>query len=461
MMFIPDDTIAALSTPPGEGGVGVIRLSGNKALSIAEKIFHPLRAGSRIRHYRLRLGWIKDPETKEIIDEALLAFMQAPYSFTTQDVVELQVHGGMVALKKILTLCLKSGARLAEPGEFTRRAFEGGRIDLLQAESTLEIIRAKTEAALTGAASQLNGDLSLKIKDLRRRLIGWLTQVEAELEFPEEDVSYLDRPDLSLQFKTALADLKELLSGAEKGKLIRDGVSLVIAGRPNVGKSSLLNQLLGEDRAIVTEIPGTTRDTVEEWFNLYGGLVRLIDTAGIRHPKDEIEQLGIERTRHNLAKADLVYLVLDAGKPLAPEDLALIKETESRYRFCLLNKADLETRTKAEDLTGFLPVSQIFLVSAKTGLGINTLLKATHDFISNRLIKPGESLLVLNLRQRESLRKAELALKRAKAHLDKGLSEEFIALDLRQGVENLGELSGENLSEEILDRIFSEFCIGK
>lgn len=439
----------------------MVRLSGQLAKAVAEGIFTPRTAGRALEHYRFQLGWVKDPETKEIIDEALLLYMRAPHSFTTQDVVEIQAHGGAAGLKKILELCLRRGARLAEPGEFTRRAFEGGRIDLLQAEATLEIIRAKTEAALNSSARQLQGELSLTLRALRSRLLEWLTGVEAELEFPEEGVSYLDREKLSREVEEAAAELRDLSAGAEKGRLVRDGVSLVIAGRPNVGKSSLLNCLLGEDRAIVTAIPGTTRDTVEEWFNLYGILIRLIDTAGLRKAQDEIEQLGVERTRRNLKAAELVYLVLDGSRPLTPQDHAILEEMRGKNGFCLLNKADLELRLDSQELRQYFPPERIFAISAKNGQGVKPLLKATHAFLSAFLQIRPEAAIVLNLRQRESLKQALSGLELAKAHLDEGLSEEFIALDLREAAGCLGELSGESLSEEVLERIFSQFCIGK
>jgi len=461
-MFLNEtDTIAAISTPPGVSGIGIIRLSGPLSLSIAKKLFQPRRKKNDFAPYRLHLGWIKKPESGEIIEEALLAVMRAPFSFTTQDVVEFQCHGGIISLKKVLELCLKAGARLAEPGEFTRQAFEGGRIDLIQAQATFEMIRARTESALSAAASQLKGDLSAQFKELRAQVVSWLTLLEAELEFPEENISLLNRKELASQIKAALDKINSLLKDAERGKFLREGVSLVIVGAPNVGKSSLLNRLLGEDRAIVTSIPGTTRDSLEEWFNLGGNLIRLIDTAGLRNPADEIEELGIKRTRRNLKKAEMILMVLDNSRPLSPEDRSIFAELPDKPVFYVLNKSDLPLKPDLDRDLQALPPDKVFHISAKTGKGIEELLNALSRHIAFDFIPEGESFIMLNLRQLESLKKADKALKLAKENLDKGCSEEFIALDLRGAAANLGELTGEDISEEVLDKIFSEFCIGK
>ncbi|GAB4442136.1 MAG: tRNA uridine-5-carboxymethylaminomethyl(34) synthesis GTPase MnmE [Chloroflexi bacterium OHK40] len=456
-----DDTIAAIATPPGEGGVGVVRVSGPAARAIAARIFRPLRPGP-LRPYRLRYGHVVDPESGTTVDEALLALMAAPRSFTREDVVELSCHGGPLPLQTTLTLALAAGARLARPGEFTMRAFLNGRLDLSQAEATLDVIRAQTSAGLALAQAQLGGWLARQVRAIRATLLECLAYLTVVVDFPEDEVA---PQDLGPQLFTSLAGVTELLRGAEQGVVYRQGARAAIVGRPNVGKSSLLNALLRADRAIVTPVPGTTRDTLEETASLDGIPVVLVDTAGIHASDDPVERLGIERSRVALATADLALFVLDAGQPVGADDHAIARLAADTPTILVLNKADtagvepLSTAAPALDLPRLLATVR---TSALTGAGLSELTTAVaRALLGGAPMASAEARLVTNPRHRDSLRRADEYLRAARDGWNAGHPADLIAGDLTAALNALGEITGETVGDDLLDVIFSRFCIGK
>jgi len=455
-----EDTIAAISTPLGEGGIGIVRISGGDAFSITQKILKLPRNKKvgEIKNRYLYYGFILSPETGEEIDEVLVSFMKAPHTYTREDVVEINSHGGSVVLSKILKLVLTLGARLAEPGEFTYRAFINGRIDLAQAEAVLDIIRAKTEKALKIAFSQLKGNLSKEVGAIYNKLINWLAYIEADIDYPEEDISPFNPQEFLPEVLKCIEKIKLLLAEADEGKILREGINTVILGRPNVGKSSLLNNLLGEPRAIVTSVPGTTRDRIEEYINLKGIPLRIIDTAGIRTTCDPVESIGVEKALEAMQKANLVLYLIDSTQDFHNDDIALLTQIKHARTILVINKIDLSNRRplipKGLRFDGIVETSQI------TGEGLDKL----EDNII-RLIYQGKvssSLpLVSNLRHKEALIKALKSLDRVIETINKGFSSEFIALDLRASLEALGEITGSCVGEEVLEAIFSNFCVGK
>lgn len=457
-----EDTIAAISTPLGIGGIGVVRLSGPQALEIALRIFRPKggRKDSLLSH-RFYLGEVVRPIDQSVIDEVLLVFMRRPKTYTREDVVEIQCHSGILILKEILEAVLQSGARLAEPGEFTKRAFLNGRIDLTQAEAVIDLISAKTQKALELANRQRSGKLAFQVQQLREELMDLLTYVEAGIDFPEEEIPQLSGPELSRRLQDLRHRLQVLIASYAEGKIFREGMAAVIVGRPNVGKSSLLNALLGEERAIVTSIPGTTRDVLEEVINVRGIPLRILDTAGLRHAQDLIEEEGVRRTKKCLQEADLVIWVLDGSEPENSEDLAILSEIRGRNVLVAINKNDLPPKLSLAFLQNELPSAPCISVSALYGKGLEELKDALASLILKDKVSDSAEVIVSNIRHKQSLESAKNALERAIDSLQKNLTEEFIALDLRQGWEALGEITGETASEEVLERIFSKFCIGK
>jgi tRNA modification GTPase len=470
-----DDTIAAIATPPGEGGLAIIRLSGPDALKIVAQLFRPLRPGP-LRPYRMRYGHIVDPLNAAVVDEAMAAFMRAPRSFTREDVVELSLHGGTLPAQTTLRLCLAAGARLARPGEFTMRAFLNGRIDLSQAEATLDVIRAQTDAALALAQAQLGGWLAQEVRAARAALLEALAYVTVMVDFPEDEVA---PQDVGPQLRAGLTTVETLLSGADQGMLYRQGARIALVGRPNVGKSSLLNALLRADRAIVTPIPGTTRDTLEESANLAGIPVVLIDTAGIHASPDLVERLGIERSRAALAQADLALLVLDATTPPGPDDYAIAELIGARPFIVVWNKIDQGSGVRGQGsgeqenrVTGeqaaLIPHPSSFLlppssfVSAHTGQGLAELAQT----IAQRLLgdaPPATAMarLVSNPRHHDALRRAYEYLAAALAGYEAQHPTDLLAGDLTAALNALGEITGESVGDDLLDVIFSRFCIGK
>jgi len=446
-----EDTIAALSTPLGESGIGIVRLSGASALAIIEKLFH-----HPLQDRRLVYGHIIDPATKEVVDEVLVSYMAAPHTYTREDIVEINCHGGPSPLQRVLELVLRHGARTANPGEFTLRAFLNGRIDLAQAESVLDVVRAKTSASLRVALHGLGGSLSQSLKSVRSELMSVLAYLTARIDFPEDEVA---EQEIIPPLEKAQDILKELILSAEQGIVYRQGVRTAIVGRRNVGKSSLLNRLLGQSRAIVSPVPGTTRDTVEEVVNLKGVPFVLTDTAGMVQRKGLVESLGIARSRKAIEQADIVLLVLDASTPLRSSDreiIALLSELRKKEVLVAANKCDLPRRATLDKLT-WNTVS----VSALSGEGLDKLEQRMADCALGGKVYTSDALLVSNPRHKACLEQAEDHLEQALSGIASQMPDDFITIDLTAALNALGEITGETVSEELLETIFGNFCIGK
>lgn len=456
----PGDTIAGISTPLGIGGIGVIRISGPRALAVADRLFTAKSRRDLLSH-KVHLGEIKDPETGAVLDEVFLIPMRAPKTYTREDVVEIQCHSGSLILRKILEAVLKSGARLAEPGEFTRRAFLNGRIDLPQAEAVIDLISSKTQRSLELANRQRSGYLGREVARIKDDLANVLALLEAEIDFPEEETGETPRREVAAGLRNAAGRLASLLRTYEEGRLFREGVSAVIIGRPNVGKSSMLNRLLQEERAIVTSIPGTTRDVIEEIVNLNGIPLTLVDTAGLRAAQDIIEEEGIRRTRDCLARADLAIWVVDGSESLNPEDLDILPQVGSLKTIVALNKADLPAGASGTELRERIPDTPIVPVSALRGTGIEELKDQIHSLILKGGEETSAEVIISNMRHKQAVTEAHAAVCQALESWARNLSPEFAAVDLQRALSALGELVGETTSEDILDLIFSRFCIGK
>jgi len=459
-MFDLTDTISAISTPPGEGGIGIVRVSGPASISIAKKIFTTPKGESLngVESHKLIHGYIKDPDTRKNIDEVLLAVMHSPKSFTGEDVVEISCHGGSLPLNRILSLTIKSGARLAEPGEFTKRAFLNGRLNLLQAEAVIDIIKSKSDTALESAMNQLQGGLAKQIASIRNKLIDILAEIETDIDFPEEDIEFKNKLEFKKGLESVLTEIGQLVDSYRYGKIYREGVSVVIAGRPNVGKSSLMNALLNEERAIVTSIPGTTRDTIEEGLNINGLTIKIVDTAGIRESEGFVEQEGIKRTQKAIEGAGLIIFLLDGSEGLREKDKDLIKEIKQKNKpvIIAINKIDVGNKNSSEWTGG-----EFLKISALKNIGLDELRNKIFDIIYNGHCKTPEGIFITRERHRERLSKAHDSLSKAVNAINQNLSSEFIAADLRLSLESLGEITGETYSEDVLNRIFQEFCIGK
>ncbi|THJ21152.1 MAG: tRNA uridine-5-carboxymethylaminomethyl(34) synthesis GTPase MnmE [Nitrospira sp. CG24E] len=470
-----DDTICAIATPIGEGGIGIVRLSGSHSLIVASNVVR-LRSGnplSSVASHTLHLADLVIPPPKkqedggavhqglfqsDLLDEALVVYMKAPRSFTAEDVVEIQSHGGALVLGMVCRVCIESGARMAEPGEFTKRAFLNGRLDLSQAEAVLDTIRATSSAGLLVAQRQLRGDLAREIEQARTALLTVLAHVEAGIDFVGEDISFLQRDELMRIVTEAWAVVQKLEATAQEGRILREGARIVILGRPNVGKSSLLNCFLKEERAIVTAIPGTTRDVIEESIDLDGVMIRLIDTAGMRDTDDLVEQEGIKRARAAQGEADLLLVVLDGTVPITYDDRLLLSVVRDRKHMVLLNKADLaDTLPRDSTLAGY----PTYAVSAKTGLGIEAVKAALRAQLVSGCFDAAASVMVTNVRHRDALRRAAESLGQALESVQSGMAGELISIDVRAAADALGEITGAITTDEILGQIFSEFCIGK
>lgn len=455
-MLALDDTIAAISTPIGEGGIGIVRLSGPQAKDILAQVFVPAAAGvSAPQSHRMAYGHVKDPASGVVLDEVLALWMRAPHTYTRQEVVEVHCHGGIVPLRHVLELVLRCGARLAQPGEFTLRAFLNGRIDLAQAEAVLDIVQAKTDASLRVALQQLDGQTSSQVKQVRSALVEALAYVQAALDFPEDEIPALD---LASRLAQARQQIQALIAQANQGLVYRQGVRTAIVGRPNVGKSSLLNALLRSDRAIVTPVPGTTRDTLEETLNLRGIPLCLVDTAGITESTDLIEALGVERSRHALQQADLVLAVIDGSEPLQPEDLAIAGSLGKRSVILVVNKVDLPAVAAEHAL---LPNARHVHVSALTGAGLPLLEEAIVQAIFSGQVQSSDLPVVSNPRHCAILRHALEHVVAAESMAQTDGEADLLAIDLTAAVSALGEITGETVDEDLLEAIFSSFCVGK
>jgi tRNA modification GTPase len=460
-----DDTIAAISTPLGEGGIGIVRLSGKDSVEIAEKIFSSPKKKSlkNMESYRIIHGHIHDPFTGQKIDEVLVTLMKSPYSYTKEDVVEINCHGGMITLRKTLELVLRQGARLADPGEFTRRAFLNGRIDLSQAEAVLDLIRSRTDESRRIALEQLQGGLSEKITALRDRIMEICVNVEAYIDFPEDEIETASKQDLSASMKNISRDIETLLKTYDEARFFREGLSTAIVGRPNVGKSSLLNALLKKDRAIVTEVPGTTRDVIEEYLNINGLPLRIMDTAGIRNVEDIAEREGVKRSLKSIENVDLVIAIFDRSEPLKTEDFEVIEKINNKNAIIVLNKCDLPAAIQQNSLTSFIlhPSSFILNISATRGDGLEELKDAIFNSCLKDWKEEREGVVVTNLRHKTSIENALASLDRSVKALTDNQPIEIIALELRDSLDKLGEIVGAVTTEDILNRIFNDFCIGK
>jgi len=466
-----EETIAAIATPPGPGGIGVIRISGPLSLQIFQRLFlprHKVRPQGYESH-RMYYGWIIDPDSSSPVDEVLGVFMQGPNTYTREDVVEIQCHGSYLVLQEILSLITAAGARLAEPGEFTKRAFLNGRLDLTQAEAVIELIEARTDAGRSMAMGQLQGRLYEKVSAIQEKLVAMRAIIEVAIDFPEDETDILDSAALMQQLKTGVEEpLALLIARADEGKIFREGISAVILGRPNVGKSSLLNTLLEEDRALVTPIPGTTRDTIEEFINIKGMPVRIVDTAGIRHTSETVEEMGIQRARAKLADAELVLFMLDATESLTEKDEALyesVKQNRKKQKVLLvLNKIDIGLEASPEKYRKALGNEELVSVSAKLHTGITELKNSIFSLITGTTKGPGwdpGAAVVPNVRHKDALIKGLEACRRVKQDLEIKISPDLLAIDIQSALDYLGDIVGETTTEDVLDMIFERFCIGK
>ncbi|MFR5470185.1 MAG: tRNA uridine-5-carboxymethylaminomethyl(34) synthesis GTPase MnmE [Romboutsia timonensis] len=459
-MFI-DDTISAIATAPGEGGIGIIRISGEKSLQVAQSIFKS-KSGKMIKDYNARTliyGTVVDNE--KVIDEVLVAYMKGPNSYTAEDVIEINCHGGFISVKKILELILSKGVRLAEAGEFTKRAFLNGRIDLSQAEAIIDVIKSKTDMAHEVAQSQLEGSLAKKIKDLRMNVTEVLAHLEVSIDFAEEDVEEITYQTLEEKSLELRNEIKKLYDTAESGKILRDGLKTVIVGKPNVGKSSLLNSILGENRAIVTDIAGTTRDVIEEFVNIKGIPLKIVDTAGIRETEDVVEKIGVEKSRESFSTADLVIMVLDASRKLSEEDMEILESLKNKKTIVLLNKMDLEPQIELEKIEEFVNSEDIIKISALKHQGIEELQDKIEAMVYHGSVKNSSNLMITNSRHKDALFKAYESINDAISAIEQRMPYDFIEVDFKNIWDYLGYINGDTVREDLLDTIFANFCIGK
>ena len=455
------DTIAAISTPPGEGAISIVRMSGEEAVSIAQKVFSG-KDLTQAKSHTINYGHIVDPKTHEEIDEVMVSLMLAPKTFTREDVVEINCHGGIVATNRILQLLLINGARLAEPGEFTKRAFLHGRIDLTQAESVMDLIRAKTDRSMKIALNQLDGNLSHLIDSLRKDILDVLAQVEVNIDYPEyDDVEEMTTKLLKEKAIEIKQRIEQLLKTASQGKIMREGLATALVGRPNVGKSSLLNHLLHEDKAIVTDVAGTTRDVIEEYVNVSGVPLKLIDTAGIRETDDKVEKIGGERSKKAIEQSDLVLLVLNAAESLTKEDLELIRLTNDKKRIIILNKTDLEEKLDRKELAKISENAPVYATSILKNEGVEALEEAISKLFFNGIENSQSTVMVTNARHIALLKKAQNSLDSVLEGISSGMPVDLVQIDMTEAWNLLGEITGESYEDELLDQLFSQFCLGK
>ncbi len=459
------DTIAAIATPPGEGGIGIVRLSGKNSLAIAEQIFESKQKKKvcEQKNFTVRHGHVvaRSGQTKKTVDEALLTVMRSPKSYTGEDVVEISTHGGQAVLQEVLRLATQAGARLAEPGEFTKRAFLNGRMDLLQAEAVLDLIQAKTAQTLRWASSQLEGTFSRKMCAVKEALLELLSHLEADVDFPDDFPDTDSTKQIERKLLASQADIQALLDGSRLGFLAKRGLKVAIWGRPNVGKSSLFNQLTSSNRVIVTPYPGTTRDVVEEEVAIAGFPVRLQDTAGVQQTQNPIEKEGVERSRKAMDSADLVVFVLDGSQNLHPQDKELFEECREKAMILVLNKSDLSPKIGQQDLCAFGVTSPVVSCSCLEEKGVEGLKQEIFRFISKGIVEIPDEAVVSTVRQKNALQEAADDLKRAHEACVKCFSSEFIASDVRRALDQLGILVGEVVTDDVLETLFSKFCIGK
>ncbi|MDQ0158384.1 tRNA uridine-5-carboxymethylaminomethyl(34) synthesis GTPase MnmE [Alkalibacillus salilacus] len=455
------DTIAAISTPLGEGAIAIVRLSGDEALAIANHVFSN-KDLTQVDSHTIQYGTLVDPKTDEKVEEVMASVMKAPKTFTREDIVEINCHGGMVSVNRVLQLVLRYGARLAEPGEFTKRAFLNGRIDLSQAEAVMDLIRSKTDRAMSLALKQMDGRLSQLIRDLRQQLIETVAHVEVNIDYPEyDDVEEMTNELLKERARNVKSEVHTLLRTAKQGKILREGIGTAIIGKPNVGKSSLMNILAHDDKAIVTEVPGTTRDVIEEYVNVRGVPLRLIDTAGIRETEDIVEKIGVERSRQALQDADLILLVLNGNEPLTEEDRALFEAAKDLDSIAIVNKTDLDQQINMDEVREVAQGSPVITTSLIEEQGIDELEQAIADTFFDGEVDQGDLTYVSNVRHIQLLEQANEALDDALESLEMGMPLDLVQIDITRTWELLGEIIGEDVSESLIDQLFSQFCLGK
>ena len=457
------DTIAAISTAPGEGAIGIVRISGDLAISIASSIYQcGTKQLEEQKTHTIHYGHIVDPKSGEVYDEVMVSVLRAPKTFTREDIVEINCHGGIVAINRVLQLVLRMGARLAEPGEFTKRAFLNGRIDLSQAEAVMDLIRAKTDKSMQLAMRQLDGQLSHLIQNLRQEILNTLAQVEVNIDYPEyDDVEEMTLQLLREKTQQVLQGIRALLNTASQGKILRDGLKTAIVGRPNVGKSSLLNVLLREEKAIVTDIAGTTRDTIEEYVNVRGVPLQLIDTAGIRETDDVVEKIGVERSRKALKEADFVLLLLNQSETLQEEDIRLLETTKGMKRIILFNKTDLPSKLSTEDIAPYAQAEEIVTTSMLNKEGIDQLEEKIAGYFFQGQMNERDATYLSNTRHIALLEKAEQALVEVQNGIEMEMPVDLIQIDFTRAWDLLGEITGDSVQDELLTQLFSQFCLGK
>ncbi len=467
-----EDTIVAVSTPVGEGGIGIVRMSGRAAVKIADRIFisRDKKKPSKFKSHTIHYGYVIRSEKrkaknakhgKEIIDEVLLTVMKAPKTYTKEDVVEINCHGGIVAVRKVFEILVRNSARPASPGEFTRRAFLNGRIDLAQAESVLDIIKSKTDAGLRASLNQLEGDLSGEIRIVREKIIKICADIEGSIDFPEEDIDADTAGSWLRDVKGCKSNLEKLLNTYHDGAILKEGIVAVICGRPNVGKSSLLNLLLKKHRAIVTHIPGTTRDPIEETASIRGIPIRLVDTAGIRKERNIVEKEGIKRSHLYLSRADLIICVLDGSEKLKKEDMEILNKVNNRSTVIVINKCDLRPKARMEEIRKIMKNGDILKVSCIDKIGIDKLEERIYNKVWSGKVNSSNEVMVNNIRHKGAIESAVEALSKAEEAITHNISPEFVASDIKRCADSLGEITGEIYTDDILNAIFSRFCIGK
>lgn len=456
-----EDTIAAVATAYGEGGIGIIRISGEKALSILEEVFEFAGETSQIVNRRMTYGRIVDRENEQIIDEVLAIYMKGPKTYTAEDVVEINCHGSMVSLRKTLALVLRKGARLAEPGEFTKRAFLNGRLDLSQAEAVIDIIKAKTDRSFDVAMSQLEGALSLRVTEIRQKLLDLLVDITVNIDYPDEDIEELTYDKIEENILLIGEMIEKLLSTADTGRMIREGIRVAIVGKPNVGKSSLMNSLLRETRAIVTEIPGTTRDTIEEAISIRNIPVYLVDTAGIRETSDEVERLGIERSKAAFNEADFIIFIMDGSSAISDEDREIASYLDGRDSVVLINKNDIERGFTNDDVRELVNDPVIIETSLINNEGIEEIENHIEELVYGGELSQHDSTMVNNVRHIELLKQSRDSLRDAMEMTLAREALDFIEVDVRNAYDLLGEITGETVSDDIINEVFARFCLGK
>ncbi|NLY21107.1 MAG: tRNA uridine-5-carboxymethylaminomethyl(34) synthesis GTPase MnmE [Tissierellia bacterium] len=460
-MIIVSNTIAAISTAIGEAGIGIVRMSGKNSLEIGKEVFKGINDKKLDEYENRKMAYGHIVNGNEVIDEVLIAYMKEPYTYTKENMVEIYCHGGIIAVRRVLDLLLEKGAMIAEPGEFTKRAFLNGRLDLSQAEAVIDMIHSKTEKSYDIGLSQLDGSISKEVSDLRNRLIGIMANIVAEIDFPEEDIETITLNEIANGLKYISERIDHLLVNSKRGQILRDGINTVILGRPNVGKSSLLNTLSKKNRAIVTNIPGTTRDIIEEYINLDGIPLKIIDTAGIRETSDLVEKIGVDLARDAIKDANLLLVVLDNSESLNSEDREILQLAKDKNTIVIVNKSDLENKIDSKEIEMILGNVKTITTSILNNDGVDDILDTIKDMFFGGEIKVESDVYLSNVRHIDALKRTKKSIESALLDVNNNVPLDCIEVDLSDGLEYLGQITGESIGEDILDKIFSEFCLGK